>query len=214
MKMLHRKCQPASQIFSQTVSQLVLYPNYVHCWTVILTHSVYIGVVCMYVYYVITSHCSDVCGELRQRIEYAQAAGILDWNIIVDPGVGFAKTFDQSMQLLGGLNKACPPGYPVLCGPSRKGFIGHAIALWDSEKITSDAIASTQTLSARPTVAAAPAAPAAADSEARLHGTSAAVCISIMNGADIIRVHDVDAMKNVIAVTDTMYRSSYSKNLI
>jgi dihydropteroate synthase len=69
----------------------------------------------------------DVVGEvsryLTARARYAVGAGISRSRIILDPGIGFAKTADHNLQILGGLPKLCALGYPVLVGASRKTFV-------------------------------------------------------------------------------------------
>jgi dihydropteroate synthase len=62
--------------------------------------------------------------ELCERIEAAQAAGIPDEQIVLDPGLGFAKNADQNWEVLGHLREFETLGYPVLIGASRKRFLG------------------------------------------------------------------------------------------
>lgn len=66
----------------------------------------------------------DVVAELAQRIAAAEAAGIARGRIIIDPGLGFAKTALQSVELLRRLPELRVLGCPILVGASRKGFIG------------------------------------------------------------------------------------------
>lgn len=70
----------------------------------------------------------DIAAEVRDalamRADAAQRAGIARRNIILDPGLGFAKTAGQSAALLRALRQITGLGYPVLIGASRKGFIG------------------------------------------------------------------------------------------
>ena len=63
---------------------------------------------------------STVCSEIQQSIQFALRLGVLRWNIIVDPGIGFAKSSTQNVELIRKFNS----NYPVLFGPSRKSFIG------------------------------------------------------------------------------------------
>ena len=65
-----------------------------------------------------------VAGGLLERTEAALAAGVHEERIIWDPGLGFAKTTEQNLQLLKGLDRLSPEGVPLLVGPSRKRFIG------------------------------------------------------------------------------------------
>lgn len=70
----------------------------------------------------------DLVGEVRsgleERAQLAIAAGVHPDKIILDPGIGFAKTADQNWELLQGLPQLRALGYPLLVGPSRKSFIG------------------------------------------------------------------------------------------
>ena len=67
---------------------------------------------------------SDVLQGLRIRSEAALAAGVRTDRIIWDPGLGFAKTQHQNLELLQRLEELTAEGFPVLMGPSRKRFIG------------------------------------------------------------------------------------------
>jgi dihydropteroate synthase len=73
----------------------------------------------------------DLVGEiyefLAQRIEACLAAGIASDHIILDPGIGFAKTYEQNLELLRQVAKFRSLGCPVLIGTSRKSFIGHLL---------------------------------------------------------------------------------------
>ncbi|HET9552606.1 MAG TPA: dihydropteroate synthase [Anaeromyxobacteraceae bacterium] len=67
----------------------------------------------------------EVVAELRQALARAAAAGVPDDRIVLDPGLGFAKTPEQSLELLARVGELRALGYPLLVGPSRKRFIGH-----------------------------------------------------------------------------------------
>jgi dihydropteroate synthase len=67
---------------------------------------------------------ADVMRELGQRIEAATSAGIARDRIIIDPGIGFAKTAEQSAELLRRLPELRSLGRPILVGVSRKSFLG------------------------------------------------------------------------------------------
>jgi dihydropteroate synthase len=69
----------------------------------------------------------DVLQGLRQAVARARQLGISKTQIIVDPGIGFGKSFDQNFELLAHLSRFARLGYPLLVGPSRKAFIGHAL---------------------------------------------------------------------------------------
>ncbi len=74
---------------------------------------------------------NDLIGEiyqfLEQRIQAAIAAGIDPAKIAIDPGIGFAKTLSQNLEILRHLQAFCSLGCPVLVGPSRKSFIGRIL---------------------------------------------------------------------------------------
>ncbi len=67
---------------------------------------------------------ADVMAELGARVRHAEAAGVARDRIIVDPGLGFAKTAAQSVELLQRLTELGGLGLPLLVGASRKSFIG------------------------------------------------------------------------------------------
>ncbi|GAA3605448.1 dihydropteroate synthase [Marihabitans asiaticum] len=66
----------------------------------------------------------DVCRELTERVEALVAEGVGEDQIILDPGIGFAKTAEHNWELLAGLDAVVALGLPVLLGTSRKGFLG------------------------------------------------------------------------------------------
>lgn len=115
----------------------------------------------------------DVKSELMDSVWLAREAGVKDWQIILDPGIGFGKTVEQSLELLDRLDEVRALGFPLLLGPSRKSFIGYTLNL---------------------------------PPEQRVEGTAAAVAVGIARGADIIRVHDVQAMVQVARMTDAIVR--------
>jgi len=65
----------------------------------------------------------EICGELRRCISAAREAGIDAGNVLLDPGVGFAKTSDQSIEVLRSLPELRTLGRPLVVGPSRKSFL-------------------------------------------------------------------------------------------
>jgi dihydropteroate synthase len=69
----------------------------------------------------------EVAVELQERLENAQAAGIAPQRIILDPGVGFAKTPHHNWQLLSDLGQIVRLGHRVLVGASRKRFLGELL---------------------------------------------------------------------------------------
>ncbi len=66
----------------------------------------------------------DVRGDLRDRATAARHAGVEESAIFVDPGLGFAKTAEQSLELLRRIDELAADGYPIVVGPSRKRFVG------------------------------------------------------------------------------------------
>ncbi|WP_368246614.1 dihydropteroate synthase [Janibacter sp. Y6] len=66
----------------------------------------------------------EVCTELEQRVEVLLAAGLGEHQLVLDPGIGFAKTAEHNWELLAGLERVVALGRPVLLGTSRKGFLG------------------------------------------------------------------------------------------
>jgi dihydropteroate synthase len=118
----------------------------------------------------------DVIQGLRRSVAVARKAGVAKSQIILDPGIGFGKSFAQNYELLQKLPQLAKLGYPLLVGTSRKGFLGAALAR-DGK----------------------PAPP-----EERIWGTAATVTASILNGAHIVRVHDVAQMVQVARVADCL----------
>ena len=71
-----------------------------------------------------TDFLTDMLSDLRESVEIAHNAGIADDKIILDPGVGFAKTYEMNLESINKLNAVKELGYPVLLGASRKSVIG------------------------------------------------------------------------------------------
>ena len=67
---------------------------------------------------------SDVISELQERISAALDAGIQSGNLIIDPGLGFAKEAEHNWKIIDSISKFVELGYPVLIGASRKRFLG------------------------------------------------------------------------------------------
>lgn len=78
---------------------------------------------------------SDVLNDLRQSIQIAKNAGITEDKIILDPGIGFAKSYEQNLQLTNRLEILHELGYPLLLGTSRKSMIGLALDLPKEERV-------------------------------------------------------------------------------
>lgn len=72
---------------------------------------------------------NDVASDLKETLRLAQKAGIREDQIILDPGVGFAKNYEQSLSITNHLEVLAALGYPVLLGTSRKSMIGLTLNL-------------------------------------------------------------------------------------
>lgn len=72
---------------------------------------------------------ADVLDDLRQSIDIAKRAGVRDEQIILDPGIGFAKSHDENLIVMNHLEKITALGYPVLLATSRKRVIRHTLNL-------------------------------------------------------------------------------------
>ena len=83
----------------------------------------------------------DIVRELQELVDGALAAGVERQQIIVDPGIGFGKTVEQNLTLIRRFDRFAELGYPVLCGPSRKSFIGYTLDLPPEERIEGTAAA-------------------------------------------------------------------------
>lgn len=71
----------------------------------------------------------DIIDDLRETVEIAHKAGISDDCIMLDPGVGFGKTYEQNLEVIHSLEKLHVLGYPILLGCSRKSVIGLTLDL-------------------------------------------------------------------------------------
>ncbi len=76
----------------------------------------------------------DVKNDIQESIELAKAAGVKDENIMIDPGIGFAKNVQQNLQVMNNLEQLKQLGYPILLGTSRKSTIGHVLNLPVNER--------------------------------------------------------------------------------
>lgn len=118
----------------------------------------------------------DVRARLRAAVARARRAKIPRAQIILDPGIGFGKSYRQNFELLAHLERLATLGYPLLVGTSRKAFLG---ATLESAKN--------------------PASPGE-----RIWGTAATITAAILGGAHMIRVHDVAEMAKVARVADVV----------
>jgi len=128
----------------------------------------------------------DVTQGLRTSIRKARKAGVAKSQIILDPGIGFGKSFEQNYELLANLPQLARLGYPLMVGTSRKGFLGKTLAH------------ATNKSKVPPTE--------------RLWATAATVTASILAGAHIIRVHDVAEMLHVARTADLILNPTLSSD--
>ena len=118
----------------------------------------------------------DVTRGLRHAVTIARRAGVAKSQIILDPGIGFGKSYAQNCELLARLPELARLGLPILVGTSRKSFI---VRVLKSES-------------------------QAPPGNERVWGTAATVAASILQGAHIVRVHDVAEMAQVAQVSDAI----------
>jgi dihydropteroate synthase len=128
----------------------------------------------------------EVTSSLRKSIQLAQQRGVKPAAIVLDPGVGFGKSQEQNLELIAKLARlvAAFPDFPFLMGTSRKSFIGRILADENNN----------------------PAPP-----EARSHGSLATIAAAVLNGAHIVRVHDVRAAKEVVRVADAIQAAKQTR---
>jgi len=77
----------------------------------------------------------DILDDLSESIKIAKDAGVKDENIILDPGIGFAKSHEQNLETMNKLERLKELGYPVLLGTSRKRMIGFTLDLPVEERV-------------------------------------------------------------------------------
>ncbi|MBP3967207.1 dihydropteroate synthase [Paenibacillus lignilyticus] len=114
---------------------------------------------------------ADVVADLRESIAIARNAGVSEELIWLDPGIGFAKTYEDNLALMSKLDQVVAEGYPVLLGTSRKKFIRDVLQL-NSNEIT--------------------------------FGTAATTALGIMQGCQIVRVHDIRENKQTALMSDAI----------
>jgi dihydropteroate synthase len=117
--------------------------------------------------------------DLRQWVEAATLAGIKRDHLVVDPGFGFGKSFEENYPLLARFSDLQQIGYPLLAGTSRKSFIGRTLARDGKD----------------------------APVEERLYGTLATEVALILKGAHIIRTHDVGCSLEAAKIADAIVAS-------
>lgn len=119
---------------------------------------------------------TDVLAGLRAAIARARRAKIARSQIVLDPGIGFGKSYKQNFQLVAHLPRLAKLGYPLVVGTSRKAFLGSALGTAQSPVPPGD----------------------------RIWGTAATVTAAVLGGAHIVRVHDVWEMAQVARVADAV----------
>ncbi|WP_078433077.1 dihydropteroate synthase [Metabacillus halosaccharovorans] len=77
----------------------------------------------------------DMIADLKESVTIVKNAGVKDENIILDPGIGFAKTMDDNLVVMRNLEALVQLGYPLLLATSRKRFIGHVLDLPPTERM-------------------------------------------------------------------------------
>ena len=119
----------------------------------------------------------EVEHDLANRVQVAFEAGIRREHIVLDPGFGFGKNFDDNYPLLANFSQFHRLGFPLLAGVSRKSFIGRAITQRTGREVAAGE---------------------------RLYGSLAAVVACILQGVHIVRVHDVKESVEAAAVADAL----------
>ncbi len=114
--------------------------------------------------------------ELRQWADNATSAGIKRDRIVLDPGFGFGKKFEENYPLIARFKDLQALGFPLMVGTSRKSFIGRTLARDGKD----------------------------APADQRLYGTLATQTALILNGAHIVRSHDVRAALEAARIADAI----------
>lgn len=112
--------------------------------------------------------------ELSERVDAAMMAGMKRERIVLDPGFGFGKNFQENYPLLKRFEEFHGLRYPLLVGISRKSFVGRALARDGKDAAITE----------------------------RIYGTLAAETVAILKGAHIIRTHDVRMCADTIRIAD------------
>ncbi len=126
---------------------------------------------------------SEVEHDLANRVQVAFEAGVRREHIVLDPGFGFGKNFEDNYPLLANFRQFHRLGFPLLAGVSRKSFIGRAIAQRTGHELSANQ---------------------------RLNGSLAAMVACILQGAHIVRMHDVKPSVEAAAVVDAILASQPS----
>ena len=118
---------------------------------------------------------NEILDFLKDAVDRAETAGISRELTVVDPGIGFGKTFDHNLKIIRDLSRFKSLERPVLLGPSNKAFIGHIVDREPHERDT---------------------------------GSMAAVAAGVMNGAHIIRAHNVKKAVETVKIIDAVKHGS------
>ena len=124
----------------------------------------------------------EICAFLTEIMELAVQKGIKKTKLVIDPGIGFGKTFADNLVVLNNLHLFHDLGVPLLVGSSRKKFIRNLLSESGEEDID----------------------PKSAQVET---GTQATVTAAVLNGAHIVRVHDVASTKATVKIADAIKNS-------
>ena len=81
------------------------------------------------------NYMEEVLWDLEESLDIAHRAGIVDEKIILDPGVGFGKTYENNLEIIDRLDMLHSLGYPILLGASRKSVIGLTLDLPPEERL-------------------------------------------------------------------------------
>lgn len=128
---------------------------------------------------VYTDLINDIKSFLEDAVSRAVAYGIRKNRIVIDPGIGFGKTFTHNLQIIRFLSEFQSLNMPIMVGSSRKAFIRHLLKKGGEEDIGADL----------PIVET---------------GTQATVSAAVLNGAHIVRVHDVANTKATVKIIDAI----------
>jgi dihydropteroate synthase len=121
----------------------------------------------------------EIKAFLKNAIDYAQNKGISRSKLIIDPGIGFGKTVEHNLLLIKHLHEFKTLDVPILIGPSRKAFIRNILKDKTVEDINPD-LTVVET------------------------GTQSAVAAAVLNGAHIVRVHNVANTRATVKIVDAV----------
>ena len=130
-------------------------------------------------------HQNDIASlvehELANRVQFAFERGVTRDRIVLDPGFGFGKNFEENYSLLVNLDRLQQIGFPLLVGLSQKSFIGRTLGRLKGEDVPAGG---------------------------RLYGSLATMVVAILRGAHVVRVHDVKPAVEAAAIADEVLRAS------